>query len=51
MQSVLIPASGSAVRMRGLPKFLLPSGVEDLTLVELHIKGIVSHSEGSELQT
>jgi len=45
VQSVLIPASGSAVRMRGLPKFLLPSGVEDLSLIELHIKRIVSHSD------
>lgn len=45
MHSVLIPASGSAIRMRGLPKFLLPSGVEDLTLLELHIKRIVSHSD------
>lgn len=45
MQSVLIPASGSAIRMRGLPKFLLPSGVEDMTLLELHIKRIASHSD------
>jgi hypothetical protein len=40
MGSVLIPASGSAVRMRGLPKFLLPSGVDELSLLELHIRNI-----------
>jgi hypothetical protein len=40
MKSVLIPASGSAVRMRGLPKFLLPSGVDELSLLELHISNI-----------
>jgi hypothetical protein len=45
VRSVLIPASGSAVRMRGLPKFLLPSGHENLTLLELHIRNVVSHAD------
>jgi hypothetical protein len=29
--------------MRGLPKFLLPSGSGELTLLELHLKNIASH--------
>lgn len=45
MNSILIPASGSATRMRGLPKFLLPSGVEDLTLIELHIKQVAEYAD------
>jgi hypothetical protein len=40
-----MPASGSALRMRGLPKFLLPSGVGDLSLIELHIKQASSHAD------
>ena len=35
---VLIPAAGNATRMRGFPKFLLPSGFENYTLLELHLK-------------
>ena len=34
----LIPASGSATRMRGLPKFLLPNGTGNETLIEAHIR-------------
>ena len=45
MRTVLIPASGSAVRMRGLPKFLLPSGVEELSLLELHVKQIIDYAD------
>lgn len=33
----LIPASGAASRMRGIPKFLLPCDTEYLTLLERHI--------------
>lgn len=40
MKSVLIPASGSATRMRGLPKFLLPSGVNNFSILELHLSKI-----------
>ena len=40
-----MPASGSAVRMRGLPKFLLPSGVGELSLIELHIKHVSSYAD------
>jgi len=45
VRSVLLPASGSAVRMRGLPKFLLPSGVEDLSLLELHISHVKDRAD------
>lgn len=45
MNTVLIPASGSAVRMRGLPKFLLPSGVMDLCILELHISQVSSYAD------
>jgi len=40
MHSILIPASGSATRMRGLPKFLLPSGKDGLSLLEVHISNV-----------
>jgi len=33
----LIPASGAASRMRGIPKFLLPCNDEYLTLIERHV--------------
>ena len=45
MNTVLIPASGSAVRMRGLPKFLLPSGVIDLSILELHISQVSNYAD------
>lgn len=45
MKTVIFPASGSAVRMRGLPKFLLPSGLEDLTLLELHISHVANQAD------
>lgn len=45
MRTVLIPASGSAQRMRGLPKFLLPSGIMDLTLIELHIQNVSDYAD------
>ena len=37
MNSILIPAAGTASRMRGLPKFLLPSGEGNLTMLETHL--------------
>jgi hypothetical protein len=40
MNTILIPASGSATRMRGLPKFLLPSGKDNLSLLENHIANV-----------
>ena len=45
MKTVIFPASGSAVRMRGLPKFLLPSGLGDLTLLELHISQVANQAD------
>lgn len=45
MNSVLIPASGSAQRMRGLPKFLLPSGKMDLSLIELHVSNVLDYAD------
>lgn len=45
MRTVLLPASGSALRMRGLPKFLLPSGIRDLSLIELHISKIADYAD------
>ena len=45
MHSVLLPASGSAQRMRGLPKFLLPSGKMDLSLIELHVRNLADYAD------
>jgi hypothetical protein len=39
----LIPASGAASRMRGIPKFLLPCDEEYLTLLERHIVNMLSY--------
>ncbi len=36
----LIPASGNATRMRGLPKFLLPNGTAHETLLEAHLRNL-----------
>jgi hypothetical protein len=45
MHSILIPASGSATRMRGLPKFLLPSGNGILSLLENHIVNVANFAD------
>ena len=45
MRTVLVPGSGCAVRMRGLPKFLLPSGVEDFSLFELHVTQVIDYAD------
>ena len=37
----VIPAAGSATRMRGLPKFLLPAGPDSLTLIETHVSSLL----------
>lgn len=37
MIHTVLPASGLATRMRGLPKFLLPCDMEYLTLLERHV--------------
>lgn len=39
----LIPASGTASRMRGIPKFLLPCNDEYLTLLERHTINMLKH--------
>ena len=44
MNSIL-PAAGSATRMRGLPKFLLPSNDLFETLIENHVKHLLKISE------
>jgi NDP-sugar pyrophosphorylase family protein len=41
----ILPAAGSATRMRGLPKFLLPCGFEDENLLERHIAGLIEFCE------
>ena len=38
MHTCLIPASGSASRMKGFPKFLLPSKKDSQTLLEVHLR-------------
>lgn len=45
MNTVLFPASGSAQRMRGIPKFLLPSGKMDLSLIELHVRNVLNYAD------
>jgi len=39
----LIPASGAASRMRGIPKFLLPCDEEYLTLLERHVINMLNY--------
>jgi hypothetical protein len=39
----ILPAAGKSVRMRGLPKFLLPCDNEYLTLLEFHIGKLLPH--------
>jgi hypothetical protein len=41
----LIPASGAALRMRGIPKFLLPCDDEYLTLLERHVTNMLNHCQ------
>ena len=41
----IIPAAGSATRMRGLPKFLLPCDTNYQTLLEKHINGLLKLCE------
>ena len=41
----LIPASGAALRMRGIPKFLLPCDEEYLTLLERHVINMLEHCQ------
>ena len=45
MTDGILPAAGSATRMRGLPKFLLPSGLEYVTLIERHISKMLEVCE------
>jgi hypothetical protein len=41
MLHAILPASGSALRMRGLPKFLLPCDDQYLSLLERHIESLI----------
>lgn len=43
--SAILPASGLATRMRGLPKFLLPCDVNYLSLIERHIQNLLNFCE------
>lgn len=45
MTHTILPASGLASRMRGLPKFLLPCDNDYLTLLERHVQLALEHSE------
>jgi len=38
--SLIIPAAGSALRLRGLPKFLLPTHANNTSLIERHLDSI-----------
>ena len=41
MIDAILPTAGRAMRMRGLPKFLLPAGPDYLTLIERHISELL----------
>lgn len=41
----LVPAAGSASRMRGIPKFLLPCDTNYLTLIERHVSNLLEFCE------
>ena len=43
--NAILPASGSATRMRGLPKFLLPCDEDYLSLLERHIENLLVYCE------
>lgn len=43
--NAILPAAGSATRMRGLPKFLLPCDRSFETLIENHVKQLLLVSE------
>ena len=45
MTDAILPAAGSASRMRGLPKFLLPCDAEYTTLIERHISELLKVCE------
>jgi len=45
MVSAILPASGSATRMRGLPKFLLPCDKDYVSLLERHIENFLEFCE------
>ena len=36
----ILPAAGFALRMKGIPKFLLPSSVDYESLLETHISNL-----------
>jgi len=39
--SAILPAAGSAIRMRGLPKFMLPCSQDYETLLERHVRNLL----------
>jgi hypothetical protein len=41
----ILPAAGSATRMRGMPKFLLPCSISYETLLEKHIDNLLKYCE------
>lgn len=41
----LLPASGAASRMRGIPKFLLPCDEEYLTILERHVMNMLEYCQ------
>ena len=41
----IVPAAGSAVRMRGLPKFLLPASTSYETLLERHVSNMLDYCD------
>lgn len=41
----ILPAAGSALRMRGIPKFLLPCSAEYRTLLERHLDNLLEYCE------
>lgn len=45
MTDAILPTAGSATRMRGLPKFLLPAGPDHVTLIEKHVLALADHCE------
>ena len=41
----ILPAAGSALRMRGIPKFLLPCSPQYRTLLERHLDNLLEYCE------
>jgi hypothetical protein len=43
LTGAILPIAGKAIKMRGLPKFLLPAGPDYLTCIERHVEELLKY--------